>query len=341
MEWANWTTAIAAAGALTSTPLMAEDFYAGKTISMSTHTAAGGGYDTYLRLLARHWNKHIPGKPTMLVINQPGAGGLLAVNYAGRVAPKDGTFLTLVSQGLLVHEATGQPGLQVSLKDFQWLGNLSQSSVVSVTWHTTGIKTLADAKTKEVTVGSTGAGSISVQVPMLLNALFGTRFKIIYGYKGAGEMNLAMARGELDGRGGNTWASYKTANPDDIKEHRFNVLIQIGLRKEVELPDVPLLNDLVAGDAAKEPIGRFMSLSLAITRPVAAPPGVPEDRVKLLRRAFDATMKDPEFLAEADRLGTEIDPMSGEDVQDGVTQIMTMPKDVIERTQGMIAAPIR
>jgi tripartite-type tricarboxylate transporter receptor subunit TctC len=332
---------IAAAAAFVQTPLRADDFYAGKTISMSTHTAAGGGYDTYLRLLARHLNKHIPGKPTMLVINQPGAGGLLAVNQAGRVAPKDGTFLTLVSQGLLVHEATGQPGLQVSLKDFNWLGNLSQSSVVSVTWHTTGINTLADAKTREVTVGSTGVGSISVQVPMLLNALFGTRFKIIYGYKGAGDMNLAMARGEIDGRGGNTWASYKTANPNEIKEKKFNVLIQIGLRKEAELPHVPLLTELVAGDASKDPIARFMSLSLAITRPVAAPPGVPEDRVKLLRRAFDATMKDPEFLAEADRLGSEIDPMSGEEVQDGVTQIMTMPRDVIERTQAMIAAPSR
>jgi tripartite-type tricarboxylate transporter receptor subunit TctC len=332
---------IVAVGALASAPAKADDFYAGKTIAMSTHTAAGGGYDMYLRLLARHMNKHIPGKPTMLVMNQPGAGGLLALNYAGRVAPKDGTFLTLVSQGLLVHEATRQPGLQVSLKDFQWLGNMSQSSVVTVTWHTTTIKTLAEAKTKEVTVGSTGAGSISVQVPMLLNALFGTRFKIIYGYKGAGEMNLAMARGELDGRGANTWASYKTANPDDIKHNRFNVLLQIGLRKEAELPDVPLLTDLVAGDAVKDPIGRFMSLSLAITRPVAAPPGVPADRVKLLRRAFDATMKDPEFLAEAAKLGSEIDPMSGEEVQEGVTQIMTMPKDVIDRTQGMIAAPVR
>jgi tripartite-type tricarboxylate transporter receptor subunit TctC len=332
---------LVAAAALVPASAKADDFYAGKTITMSTHTAAGGGYDTYLRLLGRHWNKHIPGKPNMLVVNQPGAGGLLSVNNVGRVAPRDGTYLGLVSQGLLVHEATGQPGLQVSLKDFRWLGNLSQSSVVTATWHTSGIKTLADSKTREVTVGSTGVGSISVQVPMLLNALFGTRFKIIYGYKGAGDMMLAMARGELDGRGGNTWASYKTANPNDIKEHKLNILIQIGLRKEVELPDVPLLTDLTAGDAVKDPIARFMSLSLAITRPMAAPPGVPEDRVRILRRAFDATMKDKDFLAEAARLGSEIDPMSGEEVQDGVTQIMTMPKDVIERTQAMISPPSR
>jgi tripartite-type tricarboxylate transporter receptor subunit TctC len=318
-------------------PAAAADFYAGKTISMSTHTAPGGGYDTYLRLLARHFSHHIPGRPAIVVINMPGAGGLLALNHAGRVAARDGTFLTLVSQGLLVHEATGQPGLQVSLRAFQWVGNLSQSNVVTVTWHTSGIASLDDAKRRDVTMGSTGAGSISVQIPNLLNALFGTRFKIIYGYKGGAEMNLAMARGELDGRGANTWASYKASAPAEVRGHKFNVLVQIGLRKDRDLPQVPLLNDLVAGHAADEPVARFMSLSLAITRPVAAPPGVPEDRVRLLRRAFDATMKDADFLADAKRVGSEIDPMSGEEVQRAVAQIMATPKAVADRTQAIIS----
>jgi len=318
-------------------PAAAEDFYAGKTISMSTHTGPGGGYDTYLRLLARHLPRHIPGRPAIVVVNMPGAGGLLALNHAGRVAPRDGTFLTLVSQGLLVHEATGQPGLQVSLRDFFWLGNLSQSNVVTVTWHASGVAAIDDAKARDVTVGSTGAGSISVQVPNLLNALFGTRFKIIYGYKGGAEMNFAMARGELHGRGANTWASYKASSPAEVRERRFNVLMQIGLRKDPDLPNAPLLNDLVAGHAVHEPIAQFMSLSLAITRPVAAPPGVPEERVRLLRRAFDATMRDSAFLAEADRLGSEIDPMGGDEVQQAVAQIMATPKDVVDRTQAIIA----
>src|SRR5215475_15416874 len=152
-------------------PVSAEDFYAGKTISMSTHTGPGGGYDTYLRLLARHFPRHIPGRPSIVVVNMPGAGGLLAFNQAGRVAPRDGTFLTLVSQGLLVHEATGQAGMLVSLRDFSWIGNLSQSNIVTVTWHATGIAAIEDAKLRDVTVGSTGAGSISVQIPNLLNAL--------------------------------------------------------------------------------------------------------------------------------------------------------------------------
>jgi tripartite-type tricarboxylate transporter receptor subunit TctC len=318
-------------------PAAAEDFYAGKTISISTHTGPGGGYDTYLRLLARHLPRHIPGRPSIVVVNMPGAGGLLAFNQAGRVAPRDGTYLTLVSQGLLVHEATGQPGMQVSLRDFSWIGNLSQSNIVTVTWHATGVAAIEDAKLRDVTVGSTGAGSISVQIPNLLNALLGTRFRIIYGYKGGAEMNLAMARGELHGRGANTWASYKASSPAEVRGGRFNVLMQIGLRKDPDLMHAPLLNDLVAGNPVYEPIARFMSLSLTITRPLAAPPGVPGDRVRLLRRAFDETMKDAAFLADAERGGSEIDPMGGEEVQQAVTQIMATPKDVVDRTQAVIA----
>jgi tripartite-type tricarboxylate transporter receptor subunit TctC len=329
--------AVAVAVLGVAVPATAEDFYAGKTISISTHTGPGGGYDTYLRLLTRHLSRHIPGRPSIVVVNMPGAGGLLAFNHAGRVAPRDGTFLTLVSQGLLVHEATGQPGLQVSLRDFLWLGNLSQSNVVTVTWHASGVTAIDDAKLRDVTVGSTGAGSISVQIPNLLNALLGTRFRIIYGYKGGAEMNLAMARGELHGRGANTWASYKASAPAEVRDGRFNVLMQIGLHKDPDLPHAPLLSDLMAGNALFEPIARFMSLSLAITRPLAAPPGVPEERVRLLRRAFDATMKDAAFLADAERLGSEIDPMGGEEVQHSVMQIMATPKDVVDRTQAIIA----
>jgi tripartite-type tricarboxylate transporter receptor subunit TctC len=319
----------------------ASDFYAGKTISMSTHTGPGGGYDTYLRLLARHLGRHVPGKPNIVVVNQPGAGGLLSVNHTGRVAPQDGTWLTLVSQGLLLHEATGAPGLQVSLKAFNWLGNLSQSNNVIVTWHTSSIKTIADATTREVVVGATGAGSISTQVPALLNAILGTRFKTVAGYEGGAQINLAMQRGEMEGRGTNTWASYKATLPAEVKEGKLNVLAQIGLRKEPDLPQVPLLVDLVKDDPKKEAVARFLTLTLTIARPLAAPPGVPADRVAILRRAFDATMKDPEFLAEAEKLAAEIDPMTGEEVQDAVTQILTTPRDVIERTQAAIGVPAR
>src|SRR5262245_563938 len=182
--------ALTVAALAEAVPAAAEDFYAGKTISISPHASPGGGYDTYLRLLARHLPRHIPGRPSIVVVNMPGAGGLLAFNQAGRVAPRDGTYLTLVSQGLLVHEATGQPGMLVSLRDFSWIGNLSQSNIVTVTWHASGVAAIDDAKLRDVTVGSTGAGSISVQIPNLLNSRLETALRMNCGYHTGEELNL-------------------------------------------------------------------------------------------------------------------------------------------------------
>ena len=270
----------------------ADEFFAGKTVTMMTHTAPGGGYDTYLRLLARHMGRYIPGNPTFIVTNKPGAGGLLAVNYAGSIAPRDGTFLTLVQQALLLHEPMGAPGLQTSLNAFNWIGNLSQSNNLVVTWETSPVKTIEDAKSHETSVGASGSGSTAAQLPAYLNVLLGTRFKVVLGYDGGPSINLAMQRGEMEGRGANTWSSYKATNPTEIKEGKFNLLVQVGLRKEPDLPNVPLLTDLVKGDTQKEQVARFVSLALSVSRPLAAPPAVSPDRVAILRRAFDAAMKD-------------------------------------------------
>jgi tripartite-type tricarboxylate transporter receptor subunit TctC len=334
------TSALAVVTALLAITLpraaRAEDFFAGKTISMSTHSTAGAGYDTYLRLLARHMGSHIPGRPNLVVINQPGAGGLLAVNHAAKAAPQDGTFLTLVSQGLLVVEATGGRGLQTSLGTFKWLGNFSQSNNVTVTWATSNVKTLQDAMTRVVVVGATGAGSATVVGPTLYNSLLGTRFKIIQGYSGSGQINLAMQRGELDGHANSTWTSMQTMLHDEIRDHKVNVLIQTGLRKEPELPEVPLLADLVRGDPKKLAIAQFLSLAGSVARPLAAPPGVPDDRVDILRRAFDATMKDPEFLAEARALRSDVEPMTGEETQVAIARILATPKSVIADVQAAL-----
>ena len=310
-------------------PAQSQDFYAGKTISMSTHSTSGAGYDTYLRLLSRHMGKYIPGRPTFIVLNQPGAGGLTALNYATRVAPQDGTFLTIVSQGLLVVEATGGKGLQTSLGNFKWLGNFSQSNNVTVTWVTSNVKTIQDAMARQVTLGATGAGSATVVGPTLYNSLLGTRFKIIQGYSGSGQIHLAMQRGEIDGHGNSTWTSIKTTLNREFKDGKINVLIQMGLRKEADLPEVPLLADLVAANPKKQAIARFMSLAVAVARPLAAPPGVPDERVAILRRAFDATMRDQAFLAEASKLNSDIEPMSGADTQAAIASILDTPKPVI------------
>src|SRR5580704_11598545 len=320
-------------------PAAAVDFYAGKTITMSTYGAPGDSYDLYLRLLSRHYGKHIAGNPRFIVINQPGGGGLVAMNHAAVLAPQDGTFLTLASQGLLIFEATGQRGLQVSLGSFKWLGSFTQSNNVTVTWYTSKAKTLADAIAHEVVVGASGSAGGSVIGPAIYNAVLGTKFKVVYGYQGGASIDLAMQRGEVDGRGNNTWAGYKATFQSAIQDHKLNVLIQTGLRKEPELPEVPLFLDLVKGDPAREPVAKFMSYAVAIARPFAAPPGVPEDRVEVLRRAFDATMKDREFLAEAAKLNAEIDPLTGEQVQDVVTQVLATPRPVINQIQAVLGLP--
>jgi tripartite-type tricarboxylate transporter receptor subunit TctC len=311
------------------TPSLADDFFAGKTITLSTHSEPGGGYEVYLRLIAAHMGRHIPGKPTFAIVNQPGGGGLRAVNYAAKEAPQDGTFLTIVSQSVPVVEATGGPGLQTSLGAFKWIGNFTRANNVTVTWAASNVKTLQDAMAREVVMGATGAGTSSEMGPILYNSLLGTRFKIVVGYNGAAELNEAMKHGEIDGRANSTWASIKLTLLDAFKDGKVNVLIQMGLRKENELPDTPLLSDLVSSDPKKAAIAKFMSQSVTAARPLAAPPGAPDDRVTILRRAFDATMKDPEFLAAARARGSDIDPMTGEETQAIVTAFLATPKSVL------------
>ena len=321
---------------LSSSFAHAQNFFAGKTITLSTHSETGGGYDTILRLLADHMGRHIPGNPRFVVLNQPGGGGLTAINHAANVAPQDGTFLTIVSQSVPVVEVTGGRGLETSLGKFKWIGNFTRANNVTVAWAASGIKTLGDAMMREVVMGATGAGTSSEMGPNLYNSLLGTRFKIVVGYKGAEQLNEAMARGEIEGRANSTWASIKLTLLKEFREGKVNVLIQMGLRKEPELPDVPLLSDLVAGDATKEGIARFMSLSVLAARPVAAPPGVPDDRVGVLRRAFDATMRDPEFLAAARARGAELNPMTGKKLKEFVSSFLATPKTVIADLQQVL-----
>src|SRR5438105_8233020 len=316
-------------------PASAADFFAGKTITISTYGAPGDSYDVYMRLLARHYGKHIPGNPRFTAINQTGAGGLVAMNHAAMVAPQDGTFLTVASQGLLIFEATGQQGLKISIGTFNWLGSFTQSNNVTVTWHTSRAKTIQDAMAHEVVVGANG----SVIGPTIYNAVLGTKFKVVYGYQGGAHIDLAMKRGEVEGRGNNTWAGYKATMPNEIRDGMLNVLIQTGLHKDRDLPHVPLFLDLVRGDPAREPIAAFMSKAVAIARPVAAPPRVPAARIEILRRAFDATIADPAFLAEAERLHAEIDPLIGEQVQDIVTQVLATPRPVMSPIRSMLGLP--
>ncbi len=290
----------------------ADDFFTQKTITITLGLGAGGSYDLYSRMLARHMGKHIPGNPAFVVQNRPGAGGMLAYNQAGR-GPRDGTLITAVSQGLLLHEVVGQPGLEFSLGSFNWIGNFTQENNVTATWHTSAIKTIADAKTREVPLAASGAGSTSAQLASLYNNLLGTKFKAVMGYESGAQQTLAMERGEMEGRATNTWSSYKASFAEP--RSRLNVLVQIGLRPELDLPDVPLLIELIKDNPEKLAVARLVSESLAVARPFAAPPEVPQARVDLLRRGFEGAVSDPALVAEAAKLRLELSPMTGREVE--------------------------
>ena len=204
---------------------------------------AGGGYDVLSRLFARHMGRHIPGQPNLITVNMPGGGGILAANYLATVAPRDGTILSIVGQGLVADQALGlSPQLKVDLREFNWIANIESSNQILIVWHTSPTKTIADAKRRETTIGASGAGegSGSVQYPAFYNHVLGTKFKIIHGYAGGPQINLAMERGEVEGRGTNTYASYMASTPHYFRDKLVVPLIQIGLRIDPAMPDVPL-----------------------------------------------------------------------------------------------------
>lgn len=328
--------AIAALAATAAVPALGDpvaDFYKGKQMQFIIRSNAGGGYDQYSRLLGRHIVKHIPGNPTMLPVNMPGGGGLQAANFIAQAAPKDGTYLTMVGQGLPMDQALGlSKGLQADMKTFNWIGNMSDSNQITVAWHSSPTKTIEDAMQRETVIGATGAGSISTQIPAVLNNVLGTKFKVIFGYPGGPEINLAMERGELEGRATNPWASYLSVTPHYVAEKKLNLLVQTGMKKEKDLPDVPLMRDL-AKTPEQKAILDYVSKAVAVGRPVGTTPGVPADRVAALRKAFDATLTDPAFIAEADKQKMEISAMTGAELQQIITDVLEAPVDLLEKVR--------
>ena len=311
-----------------------EDFYRGKKIDMIIGYSPGGTYDLYARLVARHLGDFIPGKPLIIPRNMPGAGSRAAANWIYNVAPKDGSVLATADQSLALQQAAGDKRLSFDTTKFIYIGNPNVENNVTASWYTSGIKTIDDAKKREVTAGATG-GSTSSQYPKAMNALIGTKFKIVLGYPGGNDVNLALERGEVEVRGSNSWTSFKTTRPDWIAEKKVNILVQIGLAKAPDLPDVPLLMDLGANDADKQLL-RVMSASTAIGRPIFTTPGVPAERVTALRKAFETMVRDPGFIEDAKRGKFDVDPSSGEAMQKVVTDMVSIPKAESERLQKII-----
>ncbi len=314
-----------------------EDFYRGKTIQFIIRSAAGGGgYDSYARLLGRFIGQHIPGNPRVLPVNMPGGGGIVAANYVARVAPRDGTILAIVSQGLVADQALGlNKSLQADLREFNWIGNMSDSNQILAVWHSSPTKSFADARKRETTIGTTQAGSISQQLTAFYNNVLGAKLKIIFGYPDGHDADLAMERGEVEGRGTNTWASYIAVTPHYVSEKLIIPLLQVGLRKDPALPDTPLLKDM-ALKPQDQPLLDFMSKAVAVGRPIATTPGVPAPRVAALRRAFDETLKDPEFIRAAEIERAEISAMTGAELALLIDELLGAPDSVKERVRQAI-----
>jgi tripartite-type tricarboxylate transporter receptor subunit TctC len=326
-----FATACLAAGTCAASAQSAADFYKGKTVQIVVGFGVGGGYDLYARALSRYLGKHLPGNPNVVVQNMEGAGSVRAANFVYAGSPQDGTVIAAVNQNMPMYQMLGGAGAKFEAAGMQWLGSMTNSNGLVYTWHSSGIKTLDDAKRQEVPMGAVGAASDSVIFPNLINEMVGTKFKPISGYAGSAQIHLAMERGEVMGRGGNSWASVQTANMSWIKENKINILVQVGFEKEPDLPQVPLLLDLV-NDEDRKGVIRVVSLPTALGYGHWVAPGVPKDRVAAMRAAYAAVMKDPEFLKETEKTGMVIRVQAGETLDGLVRQVTTAPRAVLDRT---------
>jgi tripartite-type tricarboxylate transporter receptor subunit TctC len=306
-------------------------FYKGKTITLITSTGVGGTYDTVARLFARHMPRHIPGNPIMIVQNMPGGGNVLATNYMFNIAPKDGTAIATIHSAMPLQQVLNSGGIRYDADKFNWLGSTGPQNEVILVWRTAGITSIAQAQEKQIVLGGTGAGAGIVLLPMVVNKLLGTKFKIVTGYRTSEDVNLGMERGEVQARAFSI-GSITSQHPDWISAHKVAFLVQAGVRRDKVLPDVPLLTELAKTDEQRQ-IFKLISSSPALGQPYVAPPGVPADRLAILRDAFAATMKDAAFLADAAKIRFTIEPMSADEVTQIVRDTVTTPPGIVAKAK--------
>ncbi len=330
--------------ALAATPQLAQaqdvaEFYRGKTVSLVIGTSAGNDYDYRGRLIARYMGKYIPGEPTIVPRNMPGGGGIQAGNWLAKIAPRDGTVLHMIMQNMMAAQAVSAPGIEFDTRKFIWLGNTTSAPNVINTWHTTGVTSVEQVKTREVLVGAP-MGTAGALYPVLINTVAGTKFRVVSGYPGGNEVNLAMERGEVEGRGSNSWASWKSTKPDWLKDKKINILVQVALVRHADLPDVPLLMELATNESDRKLL-EFFSSDTDLSRSLVTTQDVPAERVAALRKAFDAMVKDADFLAEAAKAAMDISPGTGVDSQKIADSIVNTPADVLARAKALIDAPTK
>jgi tripartite-type tricarboxylate transporter receptor subunit TctC len=315
-------------------------FYRGRQLRIVVGTAAGGGYDLFARAVARHIGGHIPGNPAVIVQNLPAAGGMVMTNQLYASAPRDGSVIGAPINGIPTAPLLAPAGAHFNATRLIWLGSTNREPYVAFVWRTAPVQSLADLRTRELIVGATAPGTTMVDFPLLTNDILGTKFRIVRGYEGTPQINTAIERGELEGQGGIGWAAVKAQVPQWITERKIKVIAQYGLKRHPDLADVPTMLELVTRDPDRQALTMLFART-EYGRPYFLPPEVPAARVEALRRAFDATMRDPAFVADAAKLQLEIDPMTGEAVQALVGDLAATPPDVVARVRAILEASAR
>ncbi len=331
-------TSLSMAAALASLGARAQDdFYKGKQIRLVVSTDAGGAYDTYARLLSQVMKDHIPGNPTIIVQNMPGAGGLKVANYIAATAPRDGTVIAATHASIVTAQQTSPGAASFEATRLSWIGSITTDPYVGYVWHTAPVKTLADTRTTEVVMGGVSVGTAGTDYGVLARDLFGLKIRTVNGYKSSSDVKLAMERGEVQGAFANGWSSIRNADPEWIRDGKIRIIVQHGFRPLPELPDVPLFISLAQTDADREALV-FMLARQEAAKPYFAPPEIPAERLAILRRAFDATVHDPRFLSLAAEANVTVEgPMTGDELSALVAKVSQTPPEVIARINRMLA----
>lgn len=336
----RWRARPAAIGLAIAAPLIlmgpadavaetAEQFYRGKTITLQIGYAPGGGYDVYARHFAKHFGRHMPGRPSVITQNVPGAGSLKLANTLYNSAPRDGTVIGSIGREQVTAPLFGVEGTQFDAKKINWIGNLDSAASLCVAWHATPFRSIEQVREREMIVGGTGPASITVVLPTALNQVLGYKFKVISGFPGGNDITLALERGEVEGRCGWSYASIKSTQPAWITEKKIRFLAASAFKRLPELPEVPSVLELAQSEADRQVIALILA-GQVMARPFVAPPEIPEERLAALRAAFSATVRDPQFLAEAEKQGLELDPMDWQEMTETITRLYDTPAPVVK-----------
>jgi tripartite-type tricarboxylate transporter receptor subunit TctC len=311
----------------------AEEFYRGKQLSMIIGYPTGGSNDIYARAVARHIGKHIPGKPTVVPRNMPGGGSLIAANHVFNVAPKDGTTLSLIASTIPLEERLGAPNVRLKVTEFNWIGRVAPSINMTFVRSDVPVKSIQDTFKREVILGASARTSTVAIYPMVLANVIGAKFKMVMGYKGSSTAMLAMERGEVEGHS-TSMEIVRSLHPDWIKDKKITVLVQYALKRHPELPNVPTSWELGRNDEERQ-ILRIVANATEVGKLILSTPGTPADRVQALRRAFDATVKDPDFLAELKAARVDVGPMTGEELQQLVAEVANVSPAIIDKVKAI------